>query len=54
VPEIQLLYKAKHHLDKDEHDFRRALGELAPKQRAWLRWALRSCTRATPGSTRSD
>ncbi len=40
VPEIQLLYKAKHHLDKDEHDFRQALGELAPEQRAWLREAL--------------
>ena len=40
VPEIQLLYKAKHHLDKDEHDFRQAVGTLTPPQRAWLREAL--------------
>ena len=40
VPEVQLLYKAKHHRDKDEHDFRQALGVLAPEQRHWLRKAL--------------
>jgi len=40
APEIQLLYKAKHHLDKDEHDFRAVVGLLAPEQRAWLRDAL--------------
>ena len=54
VPEIQLLYKAKHHLDKDEHDFRQALGELAPEQRAWLREALEIVHPDDPGSTRSD
>ena len=40
VPEIQLLYKAKHHLEKDEHDFRAALPRLSPEQREWLRRAL--------------
>ena len=40
APEIQLLYKAKHHLDKDEHDFRLTAGRLSAEQRAWLRQAL--------------
>ena len=40
VPEIQFLYKAKYHRDKDEHDFREALGALTPAQRAWLRDAI--------------
>jgi hypothetical protein len=40
VPEIQLLYKAKHHLDKDEHDFRAVLPLLTSEQRAWLWRAL--------------
>jgi hypothetical protein len=40
VPEIQLLYKAKHHKDKDEHDFRETVSELNPSQRTWLRDAL--------------
>ena len=40
VPEIQLLYKAKHHLEKDEHDFRAAVPRLSPQQRQWLKWSL--------------
>lgn len=40
APEIQLLYKAHHHLPKDEHDFRGALPLLSPAQRAWLRDTL--------------
>jgi hypothetical protein len=40
APEIQLLYKAKHHLEKDEHDFRTALPRLSAEQREWLRRAL--------------
>jgi hypothetical protein len=33
APEIQLLYKAKHHLDKDEHDFRVVVARLSEEQR---------------------
>jgi hypothetical protein len=40
APEIQLLYEAKHHLDKNEHDFRETLGSLSERQRRWLREAL--------------
>jgi hypothetical protein len=40
APEIQLLYKAKHHQDKDEHDFVTALPLFSPQQRSWLREAL--------------
>jgi hypothetical protein len=40
VPEVQLLYKAKHHLEKDEHDFERALPRLHQPQRTWLKDAL--------------
>jgi hypothetical protein len=40
APEIQLLYKARHHLDKDEHDFRLTVGRLSPERRTWLRGAL--------------
>jgi hypothetical protein len=40
APEIQLLYKAKHHLDKDEHDFELTAKRLQPEQRRWLRRAL--------------
>ena len=49
VPEIQLLYKAKHHLDKDEHDFRHALGESLPSSGPGSARPSRSCTRTTPG-----
>jgi hypothetical protein len=41
VPEIELLYKAKYHRPKDEHDFERALPCLDAPQRLWLREALR-------------
>jgi Aminoglycoside-2''-adenylyltransferase len=37
APEIQLLYKAKYHRPKDEHDFAHALPHLTRDQRAWLR-----------------
>ncbi len=40
VPEVQLLYKAQHHLDKDERDFEATLGRLSPEQHAWLRDGL--------------
>jgi hypothetical protein len=40
VPEIQLLYKAKHHKEKDEHDFRSALPRLSSERREWLKWSL--------------
>lgn len=40
APEIQLLYKAKGHRDKDEHDFRFACPRLSDEQRDWLRAAL--------------
>ena len=40
APEIQLLYKAKHHLEKDERDFDAVVGRLSPDQRRWLRQAL--------------
>ena len=40
APEIQLLYKAKHHLDKDERDFRATVGRLSDERRSWLREAL--------------
>lgn len=40
VPEIQLLYKAKHHGDKDERDFREVVPRLSELQRSWLRGAL--------------
>jgi hypothetical protein len=40
APEIQLLYKAKWHREKDEHDFTVALGRMSPAQRAWLKARL--------------
>ena len=40
VPEIQLLFKAKRHREKDEHDFRTALDLMTAAQRAWLKNAL--------------
>ena len=40
APEIQLLYKAKHHLEKDEHDFQVTVPRLSPAQREWLRRSL--------------
>ncbi|WP_432824644.1 nucleotidyltransferase domain-containing protein [Dactylosporangium sp. CA-092794] len=36
IPEIALLFKAKHARDKDEADFRGVLPLLAPDQRRWL------------------
>jgi len=35
-PEIQLLYKAKHHRPQDEHDFALALPLLSATHRRWL------------------
>jgi len=40
APEIQLLYKAKHHLDKDEYDFQRVVPRLSAEQREWLKHGL--------------
>jgi len=39
-PEIQLLYKSKRLLEKDEQDFAEVLPLLTPAQRRWLRAAL--------------
>jgi hypothetical protein len=46
VPEIALLFKAKHTRPKDEADFEGALPLLTPASRAWLSAAL---TRVHPG-----
>jgi hypothetical protein len=43
APEIQLLYKAKGHRPKDEHDFRQVLPLLDAARRAWLKVALPRC-----------
>jgi hypothetical protein len=43
APEIQLLFKAKYHRPKDEHDFRNAHGLLTATQREWLKQALEVC-----------
>jgi hypothetical protein len=43
APEIQLLYKAKHHRPKDDHDFERARPRLSAAQRAWLKETLQAC-----------
>jgi hypothetical protein len=40
APEIQLLYKARHMGEKDEHDFRLVSSALRGGPRAWLRDAL--------------
>jgi hypothetical protein len=40
VPEIQLLFKAKYHREKDEHDFRNAVELFTPAQREWLKQGL--------------
>jgi hypothetical protein len=40
APEIQLLYKAKHHLEKDEHDFQVTAPRLSREQREWLTRSL--------------
>lgn len=40
APEIQLLYKARLHRPKDEHDFQTAQRYLTPPRRTWLKWAL--------------
>lgn len=40
APEIQLAYKAKHDLPKNEHDFAIALPHLSAQQRSWLAMAL--------------
>jgi hypothetical protein len=40
APEVQLLYKAKHTGNKDEHDFGLVAPLLGPVRREWLRDAL--------------
>jgi len=40
VPQVQLLYKAKHHRPKDETDFAAAFEVLSKQQRDWLKSAL--------------
>ncbi len=42
VPEVQLLYKAKHHRPKDESDFAAAVEFMSIDQRQWLKSALQS------------
>lgn len=48
VPEIQLLYKAKWHREKDEHDFQTALPRMSRAQRAWLKAGLEVIHPADP------
>ncbi|GAC1432851.1 MAG: hypothetical protein NVSMB65_06580 [Chloroflexota bacterium] len=48
APEIQLLYKAKWHRAKDEHDLATALPLLDAGGRAWLRVALETYQPADP------
>ena len=40
APEMQLLYKAKHHREKDESDFTAAMQLMSDEQRRWLKHAL--------------
>jgi aminoglycoside-2''-adenylyltransferase len=40
VPEVQLLYKAAHAAEKDQHDFDLAVPRLSEGRRRWLREAL--------------
>jgi hypothetical protein len=40
APEVQLLYKARHSGQKDEHDFALVLPRLSRGRRTWLRDAL--------------
>jgi hypothetical protein len=46
APEIQLLYKAKYHREKDERDFEAVVPRLSEMQLVWLREGL---TLAHPG-----
>ena len=47
VPEVVLLFKAKHTREKDEADFRRALPLLDASRRTWLRESLDRCPSRT-------
>ncbi len=40
APEIQLLYKARHHREKDEQDFTSVIPHLSSSQLQWLRDGL--------------
>lgn len=40
IPEVQLLYKARHAAGKDEHDFVLAITRLSEGRRRWLRKTL--------------
>lgn len=40
APEVQLLYKARHDAEKNEHDFAIVTPLLSRTRRAWLREAL--------------
>jgi hypothetical protein len=40
APEVQLLYKAKHDAEKNEHDFRLVVDSITGARRRWLREAL--------------
>jgi hypothetical protein len=40
APEVQLLYKARHLGEKDEHDFQQVSRRLGSSRRRWLREAL--------------
>jgi hypothetical protein len=48
APEVQLLYKAKHHRAKDESDFEAALPHLDRRQRFWLLRSLRAWNPTDP------
>lgn len=48
APEVQLLYKAKYHREKDEHDFAAALPLMSEVQRLWLYAAIKRFQPADP------
>ena len=48
APEIILLWKSKHHRQKDEHDFHQAIPYLEATQRRWLRNALQQYRPSDP------
>jgi hypothetical protein len=48
APEMQLLYKAKHHREKDEADFGDAIEVMSDEQRRWLKNGLTAWNAGDP------
>ena len=48
APELQLLYKAKWHRDKDESDFTAATEAMSAEQRVWLKASLQRWNASDP------